>query len=103
VASRTGAKIERALLAKGFRYCDTDHRHLVLFVDGLATSIRTHVSHGGLEYGDDLLSKVKQQLHLPSKHDLLRLVDCYMDGAEYLSTLRSQGDIPSPEARDAPS
>ena len=92
MASRRGADIERALLRKGFSLdADGDHRRLVLYVEGRQTQVRTKISHGNQDYGDDLLSKVRKQLHLTSKAELLDLVDCPMGGAEYLQVLREQG------------
>jgi len=91
MASRKGSEIERALLAKGFRYDNAHHRYLTLHVEGSATAIRTYVSHGTRDYGDDLLAKVRKQLHLPRKADLLDLIDCPMSGADYITVLRNQG------------
>lgn len=93
MASRKGSQIARALLRKGFRYANSDHRRLVLYVEDSETDIRTKVSHGNQDYGDDLLTKVRKQLHLTTKADLLRLVDCPMSGEDYLEALRGQGDL----------
>jgi hypothetical protein len=90
MASRKGSEIERALLSKGFRYSDTHHRYLILHVGEKRTAIRTYVSHN-LEYGDSLLGQVRKQLHLSSRDDVLRLVDCPMSGDEYVAHLRDQG------------
>ena len=93
MASRNGNDIERALLAKGFRYSNRDHRFLVLYVDDKPRDVRTKVSHGGPDYGDGLLSQVQRQLRLPSKRNLLELIDCPMSEDDYLSVLREQGTI----------
>lgn len=91
MASRKGSKIESALLNKGFRYDNTHHRYLILHVDDKRTAIRTRISHSSPDYGDPLLSEVRKQLHLASKDDLLRLVDCPMSANDYLVILQDQG------------
>lgn len=91
MAVRSGDRIERALLAKGFRREMTHHRYRVLHVAGKPTSVRTFVSHGRKEYGDDLLGRVRQQLGLERKQDLLRLLDCPMEYEEYVEGLRERG------------
>lgn len=92
MASRRGSDIERALLGKGFRLdANSDHRRLVLYVEDRQTQVRTKISHGNQDYGDDLLSKVRKQLRLAGKAELLDLVDCPMSGEEYLQALRDQG------------
>ena len=98
MASRKASNIERALLSKGFRSADTHHRYLVFHVADKPTSIRTHVSHSRPDYGDNLLSKVQKQLHLPTKRDLLDLVDCPMSGEDYLKLLQEQG-LASPRTK----
>ena len=90
MTSRSTRDIQRALLSKGFRQHDLHHRYLELFVDGKASGIRTYLSHGTKDYGDGLLARVAQQLHL-SKRELLQLIDCDLDEAGYLSLLNSQG------------
>ena len=93
MASRNGNDIERALLAKGFRYSNRDHRYLVLYVGDKPRNVRTKISHGGPDYGDSLLSQVQRQLRLPTKRTLLDLIDCPMSGDDYLGILREQGTV----------
>jgi hypothetical protein len=86
-------KIEAALLEKGFRADDTHHRYFWLFIAGKRTSIRTFLSHGGtLDYGDDLLAKMKRQLKL-SKAQLLDLVECRLTGEMYVEFLLKSGAV----------
>jgi tRNA G46 methylase TrmB len=87
--------IEAALKKKGFIAWATDHRYYSLWVDGRETSVRTKISTGtGYEdYVDDLLGKVKRQLHLRSLDDLRDFVNCPMTYEAYLSELRLQGVI----------
>jgi len=54
--------IESALLKKGFKRDNTHHEYLWLYVDGRKTRVRTFLSYGLTEYGEDLLAKVKKQL-----------------------------------------
>jgi len=48
--------IRAALLSKGFMADDTHHEMFWLVVDGRKSSIRTRISHGVAEYGDNLLA-----------------------------------------------
>lgn len=93
MASRRSSDIEGALKRKGFRLDETHHRYLVLHVDGKRTAIRTRLSHSGMDYGDDLLSQVRKQLQLPSKRELLSLIDCPLSEQDYLSMLRANGKL----------
>ena len=94
MASRRSTAILAALQSKGFTDTGGDHHWLVLHIGGKRSSIRTKISRGGMDYGDDLLSVVRRQLRLGSRRDLLRLIDCPMDGAEYLRLLRETGVLP---------
>lgn len=88
MAARKSQQITNALLSKGFKYRDNDHKFLVLYVDGKQTSVRTKISHDGKEYGDDLLAQVSRQLCL-KKTDLLSLIDCPMTQQHYVSILKT--------------
>ena len=94
MASRKSSQIEGALKRKSFRLDEQgDHRRLTLLVEDKPTTIRTRLSHGNKDYGDDLLSKVQKQLHLPRRTDLLDLVDCPLSGDGYVELLRKQGEL----------
>lgn len=80
-------EIESALLSKGFIPHQTDHEYLWLYVAGKKTSVKTWLSHGIYEYGDDLLAKVKKQLGV-SKKQLLDLIKCPLSHEDYVAHLK---------------
>jgi hypothetical protein len=84
--------IRTALMKKGFIADDTHHEMFWLVVDGKKTSIRTRISHGAKEYGDELLALVARQVGL-SKQELYRLIDCPMDGQKLRALLVERGRI----------
>lgn len=67
--------IENALSQKGFKKKESHHKKYTLYINGKRTSIYTFVSHGTKEYGDNLLNKMKNQLHI-SREELNDLIDC---------------------------
>ena len=87
------ANIKASLVAKGFTK-ETSHRdHDYFFLDK-TKSVYTKLSRGRKykTYGDELLGRMSRQLRL-TRSQLTRLIDCSMDGAEYIDALRSQGVI----------
>ena len=84
--------IRAALMKKGFIADDTHHEMFWMVVDGKKTSIRTRISHGAKEYGDELLALVARQVGL-SKQELYRLIDCPMDGQKLRALLVERGRI----------
>ena len=84
--------IRAALMKKGFIADDTHHEMFWMVVDGKKTSIRTRISHGAKEYGDELLALVARQVGL-SKQELFRLIDCPMDGRKLRALLVERGRI----------
>jgi len=84
--------IRAALMKKGFIADDTHHEMFWMVVDGKKTSIRTRISHGAKEYGDELLALVARQVGL-SKQELYRLIDCPMDGRKLRALLVERGRI----------
>jgi hypothetical protein len=84
--------IRAALLSKGFVADDTHHGMFWLVVDGKKTSIRTRISHGVAEYGDNLLALIARQVGL-SNRELYSLVDCTMDGEKLKRLLVDRGRI----------
>ncbi len=84
--------IRAALLKKGFVADDTHHEMFWLLVDGKKTSVRTRISHGAKEYGDELLALVARQVGL-GKLELYRLIDCPMDGEKLRALLLDRGRI----------
>ena len=84
--------VRAALLSKGFITDDTHHEMFWLVVDGRKTSIRTRISHGVAEYGDNLLALVARQVGL-SKQELYRLIDCPMDAEKLKRLLVERGKV----------
>jgi hypothetical protein len=84
--------IRAALLKKGFVADDTHHEMFWLVVDGKKTSVRTRISHGAKEYGDELLALVARQVGL-GKQEMYRLIDCPMDGEKLRASLVERGRI----------
>jgi len=67
--------IESAFIKKGFQVIpDSHHRLYVYHTDEGRTAARTFISHGNIEYGDALLSRMKNQLGLTKEqlHDLIK-------------------------------
>jgi hypothetical protein len=89
--------LERALSRKGFREDGTgrDHRFLWFYYQDQKTSIYTKISRGSgyKDYGDDLLRKVKLQLHLDTVQQLRDLVRCAMTEQDYIRHLKNKGII----------
>jgi len=54
--------------------------------------VKTFISHGSKDYGDELLSKLADQLKL-SKKELLNFIDGEMTQEEYEDILRVKGII----------
>lgn len=86
-------KIDGSLCRKGFeRKNDADHVQYILYINGLKTRIRTKISHGENEIGDDLISKMSRQLKL-SKKQFLDLIECPLSKEEYVKLLQKNGEI----------
>lgn len=85
-------RIEAALLKKGFRRDYTHHECFWLYVEGRQTSVKTRLSYGIREYGDDLLAQLKKQLGV-SKPQLHALVGCPLTYDEYVAHLVGSGRI----------
>jgi len=78
--------IERALLSKGFKRVDSNHKFYFFYINGIKTSVRTKISHGTDEYGNHLLGMMKDQLYL-SKSELEEFVECSLSGEKYKELL----------------
>jgi hypothetical protein len=87
MASVKTADLEAALLRKGFRKDNTHHKYYWLYDGEKRTHVHTPISHGVREYGDPLLSRVRKQLSLETKTQLLNLVGCPLSQQEYLNIL----------------
>ena len=84
--------IRSALLRKGFRRDNTHHEYLWLFIGDRQTTVKTWLSHGISEYGEDLLAEVKKELGV-SKRQLFALVRCPLKHGTYVAHLVETGRI----------
>lgn len=87
----------RNLPPKGFAVDPSGHHpHLRFYRDGKKTRFYTYVSHGKSadDVGDDLVTGMKRQLGLSTSKQVRELVECTMDGAQYLQTLLASGMLP---------
>lgn len=75
---------------KGFLQDETDHKHLILYVNGKKTEVRTKVSHGASEINDYLINTMSIQVHL-EKREFIDLVYCPLSFADYIKKLNTQG------------
>jgi hypothetical protein len=89
MATRKAREIKEGLTKKGFITVQGDHTFLFLSVEGRKSSIRTKISHGNKEYGDNILSLVARQLRITTKQ-LDDLLDCPMSYEDYLAILRTK-------------
>ena len=92
MVGRDSRDIESALLRKGFRFSDSHHKFLRLFVGAAPQPVQTFLSHSKSDYGNELLAQVSRQLHL-TKAELLRLIDCEMSGEQYLQLMIERGYV----------
>jgi predicted RNA binding protein YcfA (HicA-like mRNA interferase family) len=82
--------ILNGLARKGFCQSEGDHSHLILYVNGKKTSIRTKVSHGSSEIGDNLINIMSIQLKLEKKK-FIDLINCPLTMKDYLEELKGCG------------
>lgn len=90
--SRKTRVLRAAFLSKGFMAGDTHHEMFWLVVGGKKSSIRTRISRGVAEYGDDLLALMARQVGL-SNRELYSLVDCPLDGEKLKRVLVERGKV----------
>lgn len=79
-------EIEQSLKKKGFRLDNTHHSMYWFYSGNQKSSIRTRISHGSIEYGDNLLSQVGKQMGL-SRNELRNFVECHMTEEHYRDLL----------------
>jgi hypothetical protein len=92
LSTRKTGDISRALSTKGFE-CDKSHHEMYwLHVEGRRSSVRTRISHGAREYGDNLLGQMARQLGL-SRSEFDDLVDCPLSEEDYVTRLVDRGRI----------
>ena len=75
MASRKNAKIQKALLKKGFKTVNTDHKMLIFHYQGKKTAIHTKISHGNKEISDTLISLMAKQIYL-SRSQFEGVIEC---------------------------
>ena len=75
---------------KGFCRTEGDHSHLILYVNGKKTPIRTKVSHGSNEIGESLIHLMSKQVRLDKKQ-FMDLIYCPLALPDYLKELEGQG------------
>ncbi len=98
MAVRERAVIAASLNRKGFALNpgkpNPDHDYYHFQHPGLTTAVFTKISRGKeyKNYGDDLLGRMTKQLKLTTQQ-LLQLIDCTMDGDQYLKVLIKRGVI----------
>ena len=91
---RKSKEMATTLRQKGFQQIEGHHHLFILHVNGIPTSVRTFLSHGAKEYGDNLLAKIKLQMHLQTAQNLDNFFDCPMSAEDYLEILRTNAILP---------
>jgi hypothetical protein len=92
---RQKAKVESALLSKGFQETQNDHHYFIYFTkDGKKTTAKTKTSHTKKmkDIPDNLLGQMAKQCHL-TKTQFLDLVDCPLSQDRYETILQDKGII----------
>jgi hypothetical protein len=90
--------VSRNLPAKGFAVDPTSHHpYFCFYRSGKRTRFYTYVSHGksGEDVGDAIVKAMKKQLGLHTMQQVRDLVECPMDGAQYLATLIATNQLPA--------
>ncbi|BAD84560.1 hypothetical protein TK0371 [Thermococcus kodakarensis KOD1] len=88
--------VQRALEKKGFQKKEGGrHTKYILYVEGKKTRVITVFSRGRdkKELGNDLLRRIKKQLHLEEDDMFQDFVECPLTYEDYLSVLRQKGVI----------
>lgn len=87
--------IERSLESKGFVREDKSHRYFYHEYQGKRTGPYAYTSHGSSykTYGDNLLKRMKKELRLDTKKQLVDLIQCPMSAEDYNQFLRSKNVI----------
>ncbi|NJE75964.1 type II toxin-antitoxin system HicA family toxin [Thermococcus sp. ES12] len=88
--------IQKALKKKGFQKKEGGrHTKYILYVDGKKTRIMTVFSRGKdkKELGDDLIKRIKKQLHFDDPKKFEDFVKCPLTYEDYLTILQQKGII----------
>jgi hypothetical protein len=91
--------VESGLSKKGFEKDNTSHRVYRFVLNGKITSIRTMVSHSPQvkDIDDNTLNKIKRQLHLENKQQLIDFITCPFSKEDYINLLLNKGLINFPD------
>ena len=84
--------VEKALLKKGFRKDNKDHRRFRLWVDGVMRKVNTMTSHNSQEIGHNLQTMMAMQMYL-TKNEFLIFVSCQMTEQDYIERLKAKDII----------
>jgi len=87
VSSYSTAKLEEALVKKGFKENRNHHKMYRLYIDGKKTIIQTKTSHSEKDYDDNMLKQRRLQIGLPTKQQFLDFVECPLSEEQYLEIL----------------
>jgi hypothetical protein len=82
-------EVLKGLTKKGFSVSEGDHSHLILYVSGKKTPIRTKVSYGSSEITDSLIHLMSIEVKLEKKQ-FMDFVECSFSAEDYLRELRRQ-------------
>ena len=86
MSSYSTREIRNALIRKGFRQDNTHHYLFWLYIDGQKTPVRTRLSHGLREYGDNLLGAVAREMSL-RRRELDAFIECPLSYQAYIEIL----------------
>lgn len=92
MATMKTADIIKSLGIKGFEQQTTHHEIFWFKHNGKKTSIRTRVSHGEREIGDNLIGMMAKQVKL-KKSEFEDLIACPLSKEEYEKILIAKGEI----------
>lgn len=85
-------KIMNSLKKKGFKNKNSTHKKFILYnEEGKKLPVYTFFSHGVTEYGDELLSRVANELYL-DKSEFLELIGCSMSKEAYMIIFKKEYD-----------
>lgn len=95
MANRKTTELESALKKKGFRKSNNHHEMYLFYYKNKKTSVRTRLSHGAKEYGDNLLAQMAKQVKL-DRSQFDNLINCPLTEKGYAQHLISRGHIQLP-------
>lgn len=85
--------VQAAILKKGFRVSQGDHRWYILYVEDRKHRIKTFVSHGSTHSIDSYLQgRMSRQMHL-TRSEFNHFVECPLTAGQYAGLMRERGQI----------